>query len=49
METTTETLSKYEGFVAAMAAELIVGFWFGIGLILAAKMVNSIEQHISSK
>ena len=37
------TPSKYEGLKAAMAAELMVGFWFGIGVILAAKMVRSLE------
>ena len=42
METTT--LSKYG---AAMAAELMIGFWFGIGAMLAAKMVmHSLEYCI---
>ena len=40
------TLSKYEGLGAAMSAELMVGFWFGIGVILAAKMVHSLEYCI---
>ena len=44
METTT--LSKYEGLGAAMAAELMIGFWFGIGGISAAKMVHSLEYCI---
>ena len=44
METTTP--SKYEGLGAAMAAELMVGFWFGIGVILTAKMVLSVEYCI---
>ena len=47
------TPSKYEGLGAAMAAELMIGFWFGIGVILAVKMVNSldycIEELISRK
>ena len=30
----------------AMAAELMIGFWFGIGVILAAKMVHSLEHCI---
>ena len=38
---------------AAIAAELMIGFWFGIGFILAVKMVNSldycIEELISRK
>ena len=40
---TTEKPSKYEGLGAAMAAELMIGFWFGIGVILAAKMVHNLE------
>ena len=44
LETMT-TLSKYEG----LGAELMVGFWFGIGAILAAKMVHCIEELISRK
>ena len=40
------TLSKYEGLGAAMAAELMVGFWFGIGVILPVKMVHSLEDCI---
>ena len=45
--------SKCEGLGAAMVAEQIIGFWFGIGVILAAKMVHSlkdcIEELISRK
>ena len=33
----------------AMAAELMIGFWFGTGAILAVKMVHSIEELISRK
>ena len=44
METTA--LSNYEGLGAATVAELMVGFWFGIGVILAAKMVHSLEYCI---
>ena len=44
METTTP--SKYEGLGAAMAAKLMIGFWFGIGVILASKMVYSLEYCI---
>ena len=43
----SSTSSKYEGLAAAMAAELMIGFWFGIGAILAIKMVNSLEEIIS--
>ena len=31
---------------AAMAVELIIGFWFEIGVILAVKMVHSLEDCI---
>ena len=41
--------SKYEGLTAAMAAELMIGFWFGIGEILAIKMVSSLEELIRKK
>ena len=40
------TLSKYEGLGAAMAAEIMIGFWFGIGVVLAAKMVHHLEYCI---
>ena len=40
------TSSKYEGLTAAMAAELMIGFWFGIGAILAIQMVNNLEELI---
>ena len=36
----------YEGLGAAMAAELMIGFWFGIGAILAIKTVQSLEYCI---
>ena len=39
----------YKGLAAAMAAELIIGFWFGIGAILAIKTVQSLEELISRK
>ena len=41
------TFSKYSGLGAAMAAEQIIGFWFGTGAILAIKMVNSQKELIS--
>ena len=40
---------SYAGLGAAMAAELMIGFWFGIGAILAIKMVNSLEELTSRK
>ena len=42
----SSTWSKYEGLKAAMAAELMIGFWLGIGVILAVKMVQSLEYCI---
>ena len=39
----TTTPSKYEGLGAAMAAELMIGFWFGIGAILAVKTIHSLQ------
>ena len=41
METTEKPTTLSLG--AAMAAELMIGFWVGIGVILAAKMVRSLE------
>ena len=49
MEETNEKLSKYEGLKAAMTAELMVGFWFGIGAILAFKVVHSLEYCIEER
>ena len=54
VETTNKKPSKYEdlhlwgavGLGAAMAAELMIGFWFGIGVMLAVKMVQSLEYCI---
>ena len=43
------TSSKYEGLAAAMAAELMIGFWFGIGVVLAVKTLKSLEYCISRK
>ena len=40
------TSSKYEGLAAAITAELMIGFWFGIGAILAVKTVNNLEELI---
>ena len=35
------TSRKYTGLGAAMATELIIAFWFGIGVILAVGVVDS--------
>ena len=45
MEERVETTEKLS-LGAAMATELKIGFWFGIGAILAVKMVHSIEELI---
>ena len=43
VETTTEKLTTLSLGAA------VIGFWFGIGAILSAKMVHSIEELISIK
>ena len=37
------TPSKYESIGSAVAAELMIGFWFGIGIILAVT-ANKMEE-----
>ena len=39
---TGHTLSKYEGLGYTMAAVLMIGFWFGVGVILSIRMVKSL-------
>ena len=36
----------YEGIGAAITAELMIDFWFGIGVILSVKTVQSLEYCI---
>ena len=43
------TSSKYEGLIAAIAAELMIDFWFGVGVVLAVKTLESLEYCISRK
>ena len=45
-EKQSTTLSKYEGLGSGMAAELMIGFWFGIKVILVIRMVNSLDYCI---
>ena len=45
---TREQPSKYEGLGASMAAELMIGSWFGIGVILTVKMVNSLHYCVEA-
>ena len=40
------TLTKYKGLGSAMAAELMIGFWFGIGVILAVRIVDNLEHYV---
>ena len=46
MNPINEKLSKYAGLGAAMAAKLMIGFWFGIGVVLAVKTLESLEYCI---
>ena len=46
MEETRELLSKPE-VIGAVLTIGVLGFWFGIGTTLGAKMVNSLEELIS--
>ena len=38
--------SKYTGLGAAIASEIMIGFWFGIGVILAIRIVDSLDYCI---
>ena len=40
------TPSKYAGLRAAMAAELVMGFWFGVGVILAAGVADGLNHFV---
>ena len=46
MEETRKQLSKLEVIGAVLTVE-VLGFWFGVGVTLGAKMVNSLEELIS--
>ena len=43
------TSSKYEGLAAAIAAELMIGFWFLVGVVLAVKTLEGLEYCIKRK
>ena len=55
MEKTRKQLSRFEGPRGALLGEVIgailtvgvLGFWFGIGAALGAKMANNLEELIS--
>ena len=42
-ETNKKSTTKYAGLGAATAAELMIGFWFGIGVILAAGVADGLN------
>ena len=42
------TPSKYAGLRAAIAAELMIGFWLGNGVILAVEVVDSLNYCIKT-
>ena len=46
MEETRKQLSRVEVFGAVLTVGML-GFWFGIGATLGAKMVNSLDKLIS--
>ena len=49
MSELTMTPSKYTGFGAAIAAELMIGFWFGIGVILAVGVVDGLNYFVEAE
>ena len=40
---------KTPNLAAVIAAWLTIGFWFGTGVILAAKMIHNLEDCIKSR
>ena len=46
MEETRKQSSRLE-VIGAVLTVGVLGFWFGIGATLGAKMVNSLEERIS--
>ena len=44
----TATPSKYAGLGPAIAAEVMIGFWFGIGVILAVGVVDSLNHCVGA-
>ena len=45
----TQVPGPYTGLGAAIAAELMIGFWFGVGVVLAVKKLESLEYCIRRK
>ena len=46
METTAP--SKYTGLGAAITAELMIGFWFGVGVMLAVRIADGLNHYVGS-
>ena len=42
------TPSKYTGLGAAIAAELLIGFWFGVGVMLAVGVADGLNHFIKA-
>ena len=40
------TISKYAGLGAAITAELIIGFWFGIGVTSAIGVMDGLSHFV---
>ena len=49
MSELTTTPSKYTGLGAAIAAELMIGFWFGIGVILYVGAVDGQNYFVETE
>ena len=45
-ETKPATPSKYTGLGASITAELMIGFWFGIGVTLANGVADSLNHFL---
>ena len=43
-ENREQLTSKYAGLGAAIAAELMIGFWFGVRVILAIGVVDGLNH-----
>ena len=45
---TPATPSKYKGLGSTAAAKLTTGFWFGIGVILAVRIVRNLDHCVET-
>ena len=43
-----KTLSKYAGLGAAITAELMIGFWFGAGVMLAVGIAGGLRARFTT-